>query len=179
MTLRDLTNLHAGDAPPNVDLSVPAQQPMDPYAGAMMVPQYNPFAQGAMKSWDAQCMDRMITIHRPKGVEKGMIWVTEAEFAETLSLLPLNKSEQQHYLRKFRKAMMCASGELSKEEVYQRQELLFVELVSQKSRKDVMPNGNLNEREHWTTTTQRYETELKAPVPAQSRGFFSSIFGGR
>lgn len=176
MSLRDLTNIRAGDAPYSTDISLPPPQ-QDPYAG-MMAPQYNPFAQGVGKSWDAQCMDRMITIHRPSNVKKGMIWLTEASFAETLSLLPLNKNEQQHYIRKFRKAMMAASGELSQEEVYQRQELIFVELISQKSRLDVMPGGNLNERESWITSTQRIESVLKTPPPAQSRGFFGSLLGG-
>lgn len=178
MSLANLTNMRAGDRPMNVDMTLPPQQ-ADPYAGAgMMMPAYNPFSQGGPKSWDAICMDRMITIHRPKNVEKGLIWITDAQFAETLSLLPLNKSEQRHYWRKFRKAMMASSGELSKEEAAQRQELLFIELISQKSRLDVMPGGNLNEREQWNTTTQRVESVLKTPPPAQGRGFFSSVLGG-
>ena len=179
MTLADikrLTNVKAGDRVGNVDLTLPQQQTQDPYAGsAMMMPSYNPFSSGMPKSWDAICMDRMVTIHRPKGIKKGLIWLTESDFAETLSLLPLNRVEQRHLIRKFRKAMMTASGELSKEEVYQRQELLFAEIVSQKSRLDVVPGGNLNERLSWITSTQQFETIIKGPPPVQSKGFFSSV----
>jgi hypothetical protein len=72
---------------------------------------------------------------------------------------------------------MLAAGECNKKIVDTKQERLMMELVSQKSRLDVVPAGNLNEREAWITTRQQVEQTMKVPQ-VQQRGFFSSVFGG-
>lgn len=174
MTLEDLTNIHAGDGPMNMtDIDLPQQQGQGQYE---MMP-YNPFQLHGMQTWDAQCMERMLTIKRPK-VPSGTIWITESGFAETLSLLPLNKNEQTRYWRKFRKIQMLASGECNKKVIDSRQDRLMMELVSQKSRLDVAVNGNLNEREMWVTSRQQVEQTLRTPPPMQPKGFFGSLIGG-
>ncbi len=173
VTLDDLTNIRAGDK--GVDFSI--DFPREDDSGAQYgVSPYNPFQSQRLQTWDAQCMDRMLTIKRPK-VSSGTIWITEAAFAETLSLLPLNKTEQARYWRKFRKIQMLAAGECNKKIVDTKQERLMMELVSQKSRLDVVPAGNLNEREAWITTRQQVEQTMKVPQ-VQQRGFFSSVLGG-
>ena len=129
------------------------------------------------QTWDDRAIDRFLTIKRPQTCS-GELWITEAGFAETLSLLPLNKSEQKAYWRKFRKIQMQQTGECNKKMVDSRQERLMLELVSQKSRIDVSPNGNLNEREMWVTTRQQLEQSLKTPPPSQPKGFFGSLVGG-
>ena len=73
---------------------------------------------------------------------------------------------------------MQQTGECNKKMVDSRQERLMLELVSQKSRIDVSPNGNLNEREMWVTTRQQLEQSLKTPPPSQPKGFFGSLVGG-
>jgi hypothetical protein len=118
----------------------------------------------------------MLTVKRPK-VPSGTIWITEAGFAETLSLLPLNRMEQKAFWRKFRKIQMVATGELNKKIVDSRQDRLLVELVSQKSRLDVAANGNMNEREMWITNKNLIEQTLKTPPPQQAKGFVASVAG--
>jgi hypothetical protein len=174
VTLDDLTNIRAGDRPVDFSVDIPREDEQAMQYG--MTP-YNPFQSQKLQTWDAQCMDRMLTIKRPK-VPSGTIWITEASFAETLSLLPLNKIEQARFWRKFRKIQMLASGECNKKIVDTKQERLMEELISQKSRLDVSPNGNLNEREMWVTTRQQIEQTMKVPQTSQQRGFFSSVLGG-
>jgi hypothetical protein len=174
-----LEDLSVGDGPLDIDdhLEKLIQQ-QNQQGVSMEVAPYNPFAQRQPGSWDAICMDRMITVKRPKNVKSGQMWITDAMFAEVLSLLPLNKSEQAAYWKKFKKIQMMASGELNRKIVDSRQERLMVELLTQKSRLDVSPNGNLNEREMWVTTRQQLEQTLRAPPTVQPKGFIHSLFGG-
>ena len=173
MTLDDLTNLSAGDG--QLDLDLPQQkQPKDPQ---YEMSQYNPFAVRPNQTWDDRTIDRMLTVKRPT-VPSGTIWITDAGFAEVLSLLPLNKSEQVRFWRKFRKIQMVATGELNNKIVDSRQDRLLVELVSQKSRLDVAANGNMNEREMWITNKQLVEQTLKTPSPQPAKGFISSVLSG-
>ena len=173
MTLDDLTNISVGDGPMDMDMDL--QRAKEDQAMSMMP--YNPFAPGKIQNWDAVCMDRMLTIKRPK-VKSGEIWITESGFAETLSLIPLNKIEQRMFWKKFRRIQMIASGELNKRVVDSRQERLMAELVTQKSRKDVIEGGNPNEREMWVINKQVIEQTLRTPGPTQPKGFFASILGG-
>lgn len=174
MTLDDLTDMSMDSAgSSSLGIDVPREkkdQSMD------MMP-YNPFMVRPNMTWDDRTMDRMLTIKRPV-VKSGELWLTDANFAETLSLLPLNKAEQKAYWRKFRKIQMQHTGELNNKSVDSRQERLMMELVSQKSRLDVSAAGNLNEREMWVTTRQQLEQSLKTPPPSQPKGFFGSIVGG-
>lgn len=172
MTLEDLAELAAaGDD--RFDFALPPghKQQQDPQYDMQ---QYNPFISRPNMTWDDRTMDRMLTIKRPYA-ESGEIWITEAGFAETLSLLPLNKIEQNKFWKKFRKIQMLASGECNKKIVDSKQERLMMELVSQKSRLDVSINGNLNERQSWITNRQLVEQTLKTPPPSQPKGFFGSI----
>ena len=174
MTLDDLTNIAAGDG--QIEYMGPEQQKQRQDDSMGMVP-YNPFAIKPNSTWDAQCMDRMLTIKRPV-VPSGTIWITEGGFAETLSLLPLNKQEQKAFWRKFRKIQMVATGELNSKIVDSRQERLLMELVSQKSRKDIIEGGNPNEREMWIINKQVIEQTLRTPPPTQPKGFFGSVIQG-
>lgn len=173
MTLEDLTDISVGDGPMDLDVDLPKPRKEPSYE---MTP-YNPFITKPNMTWDDRTMDRMLTIKRPV-TKSGEMWITEAGFAETLSLLPLNKIEQQRYWRKFRKIQMVQSGELNAKIVDSRQERLLVELVSQKSRLDVAANGNLNEREMWVTTRQQMEQTLRTPPPSSPKGFFGSVISG-
>lgn len=174
MTLEDLTNIHAGDGPLDLSIDAPRDNQRQPRYD---IAPYNPFMQKPLSSWDAQCMDRMLTIKRPKSLS-GQIWITDSGFAEVLELLPLNKPDQQKFWRKFRKIQMLATGELNRKIVDSRQERLLIELVSQKSRLDVAANGNLNEREQWVTNRQVIEQTLKTPQMVQRKGFFQSVADG-
>ena len=174
MTLEDLMDISAGDSP--LDLDLPQEKKKKSQQEFEVSP-YNPFISRPSQQWDDRIIDRMLTIKRPE-VPSGTIWITEAGFAETLSLLPLNKIEQKLYWKKFRKIQMCATGELNKKIVDSRQDRLLIELVSQKSRLDVAANGNLNEREQWVTNKQIMEQKLIAPPPQQAKGFVSSVIGG-
>jgi len=138
---------------------------------------YNPFVSRPMQTWDDRTMDRMLRIKRPEAIS-GEIWITEAGFAETLSLLPLNRSEQHQFWKKFRRIQMISNGELNKRIVDSRQERLMMELVSQKSRKDVVEGGNLNERESWITSRQQIEQTLRQPAPQRPKGFIESVADG-
>jgi hypothetical protein len=174
MTLDDLTDLSVGDGPMDFDVDYPKQKK----ERQMEMTPYNPFASHPMQTWDAITMDRMLTIKRPV-TESGEIWITESGFAETLSLIPLNLHEQRLFWKKFRRIQMLASGELNKKVVDTRQDRLMAELVSQKSRKDVIEGGNPNEREMWIINKQVIEQTLRAPGPTQPKGFFASILGGK
>ena len=174
MTLEDLTDISIGDDRVPVNVDVPKKQKEQSYE---MTP-YNPFVSRPNQSWDDRAMERMLRIKRPPPQQQGEIWFDDPDFAETFSLLPLNKPEQGRIWRKVRKIQMQASGELNKKMVESRQQRLMVELVSQKSRLDVSPNGNLNEREMWVTTRQQLEQTLKTPAPSQPRGFFGTLIGG-
>ena len=175
MTLEDLTNLSVGDGHIDPDPHFRGQQQQQ----SMEMQAYNPFAvrSGMSGTWDAMCMERMLTIKKPVSVP-GEIWITESGFAETLSLLPLNKPEQRQFWKKFRRIQMLASGELNKNVVASRQDRLMMELVSQKSRKDVIEGGNLNERESWITTRQQVEQTLRTPPMGKNKGFFGSVADG-
>ena len=173
MTLDDLTNVSIGDDQMDLGVDMPRGQKDQ---GMEMTP-YNPFVSRPMQTWDDRCIDRMLTIKRPV-VESGEIWITESGFAETLSLIPLNKIEQRMFWKKFRRIQMIASGELNKRVVDSRQERLMAELVTQKSRKDVIEGGNPNEREMWVINKQVIEQTLRTPGPTQPKGFFASILGG-
>ena len=175
MTLDDLTDLAVGDDRIDLDIDLPAKQRSGQQSQEMM--QYNPFMVRPNMTWDDRTMDRMLTIKRPQ-VASGELWLTEANFAETLSLLPLNKEEQRAYWRKFRKIQMQHTGELNKKITDSRQERLMMELISQKSRLDVSTSGNLNEREMWVTTRQQMEQSLRTPPPSQPKGFFGSLISG-
>jgi hypothetical protein len=174
MTLDDLTDLSAGDG--QLDLDIP-QQKQKKQQQEFEVSPYNPFVSRPSQQWDDRVIDRMLTIKKPE-VPSGTIWITDAGFAETLSLLPLNKLEQKLYWKKFRKIQMCATGELNNKIVDSRQDRLMWELVSQKSRLDVAASGNTNEREHWSTNKQIIEQTLKTPQPQQPKGFVSSFMNG-
>ena len=176
MTLDDLTNIAAGDD--RIDY-VGVDQPRQQGNPGMDMMPYSPFAMRPNQTWDAQTMDRMLTIKRPGGIKSGQIWITEAGFAETLALLPLNFKEQRLYWKKFRRIQMISSGELNAHVVDSRQERLMMELVSQKSRLDVAEGGNMNERLTWVTNKQIIEQKLQTQGPAQPKGFFSSILGGK
>lgn len=176
MTLEDLTDLSVGDDALNLDDGFMPKKGKQRQESQDVVP-YNPFMVRPNMTWDDRTMDRMLTIKRPI-VESGEMWITESGFAETLSLLPLNHSEQKMFWRKFKKIQMLASGECNKKVIDSRQERLMMELVSQKSRLDVSASGNLNEREMWVTTRQQLEQSLKTPPPTQQKGFFSSVVGG-
>ena len=175
LTLDDLTDIDRIDGAEESSLGIGRQSERGGQSQDMMP--YNPFMVRPNMTWDDRTMDRMLTIKRPV-VASGELWLTEANFAETLSLLPLNKAEQTAYWRKFRKIQMTRSGECNKKIVDSRQERLMVELVSQKSRLDVSVNGNLNEREMWVTTRQQLEQSLRTPPPSQPKGFFGSLVGG-
>jgi len=54
----------------------------------------------------------------------------------------------------------------------------MMELISQKSRKDVIEGGNLNERESWITTRQQVEQTLRTPPMGKNKGFFGSVADG-
>jgi hypothetical protein len=174
MTLDDLMDLSAGDDQLDLDIKEPKQKKQH---DDFEVTPYNPFVSRPSQQWDDRIIDRMLTIKRPE-VESGTIWITDAGFAETLSLLPLNKMEQMRFWKKFRKIQMVATGELNKRIVDSRQDRLMMELVSQKSRLDVAVNGNMNEREQWNTNKQIIEQTLKTPSPQPSKGFVSSVVGG-
>ena len=173
MTLDDLTNIGIGDDQMDMSVDIPREK-------QHQVPEitpYNPFISRPSQTWDDRCIDRMLTIKRPI-VPSGEIWITESGFAETLSLIALNRPEQRLFWKKFRRIQMIASGELNKQIVDSRQERLMAELVSQKSRKDVIEGGNPNEREMWVINKQVIEQTLRTPGPTQPKGFFSSILGG-
>lgn len=155
----------------------PSQRGRNPQEQQMQMQGYNPFAPRMNSSWDAICMDRMLTIKRPVAIP-GEIWITEAGFAEVLSLLPLNKNEQRKFWKKFRLIQMIASGELSKKIVDSKQERLMMELVSQKSRLDAVEGGNINERGMWITNRQLVEQTLRTAPSQQSKGFIASIADG-
>jgi len=176
MTLDDLTDTSVGDGALDLDEGFMPSKGRQRQESQEVVP-YSPFMVRPNMTWDDRTMDRMLTIKRPV-VESGEMWITEAGFAETLSLLPLNHSEQKMFWRKFKKIQMLASGECNKKVIDSRQERLMMELISQKSRLDVSANGNLNEREMWVTTRQQLEQSLKTAPPQQSKGFFSSVVGG-
>ena len=177
MTLDDILDVNVGDGPIEVDIrrpKEPAPQPQDELA---MQP-YNPFASKApMQSWDYYTMDRMLTIKRPQH-HIGEIWMTEAGFAETLSLLHLNKHQHEKYWREFRTIQFLAKGELSYDIVEMKQEALFWELVSHKSVIDVTETGNLAERDAWITNTQRIEQTLRTPPSKQPAGFVGTLIDG-
>ena len=174
MTLDDLTDIDRISGAEESSLGI--DRPDERRESQEMMP-YNPFMVRPNMTWDDRTMDRMLTIKRPVA-KSGQLWLTEANFAETLSLLPLNKPEQKAYWRKFRKIQMQHTGELNGKVVDSRQERLMMELVSQKSRLDVSANGNLNEREMWVTTRQQLEQSLRTPPPSQPKGFFGSLVGG-
>ena len=175
MSLDDLLDLSLGDDRVEVDISMPQNKPeREP---RMEMQQYNPFQTHPMQTWDAITMDRMITIKRPK-VQSGTIWITEEGFAETLSLMPLNKAEQHMYWKKFKRIQMLANGELNKKIVDSRQERLMMELVSQKSRLDVAEGGNVNERGMWITNRQQVEQTLRQIAPARQKGFVETVVDG-
>ena len=173
MTLEDLMDVTAGDSPLDLDIHEPRQKKQKEFE---MTP-YNPFISRPSQQWDDRIIDRMLTIKR-EDVPSGTIWITEAGFAETLSLLPLNKQEQMRFWKKFRKIQMVASGELNNKIVDSRQDRLMIELVSQKSRLDVAANGNMNERKMWVTNKQLVEQTLRSPPPQQQKGFMTSLLGG-
>lgn len=139
---------------------------------------YNPFISRPMQTWDDRTMDRMITIKRPKKVVSGEIWITESGFAEVLSLMPLNKTDQHMFWKKFRRIQMMAPGELNKHIVDSRQERLMMELVSQKSRLDAAEGGNINERGMWITNRQLVEQTLRQAAPQRPGGFIATIAEG-
>ena len=176
MTLDDLTDFSNIDDRYDQDYPQQGSQrnPQDPN---MQMQAYNPFAPRMNSSWDAQCMDRMLTIKR-KPAPSGTIWITEAGLAEILSLMPLNKNEQRKFWKKFRLIQMIASGELSKKIVDSRQERLLMELVSQKSRLDAVEGGNINERGMWITNRQLVEQTLKTPSQQHSKGFIATLADG-
>lgn len=176
MSLEDLTDLSVADD--YFDHSQTQQKRQNEESYEMT--QYNPFASRnpANGSWDAMCMDRMLTIKRPKNVKSGEIWITEAGFAETLSLIPLNRVEQKRFWKKFRRIQMMETGELNKKIVDSRQERLMSELVSQKSRLDVIEGGNINERGWWGTRRDIVEQTLRAPPTNKNKGFFGSVADG-
>jgi hypothetical protein len=174
LTLEDLNDISAGDDRIESDLPMPHNSPQEQQ---MAMQQYNPFAPRQNSSWDAICMDRMLSIKRPATVS-GEIWITEAGFAETLSLLPLNKAEQRKFWKKFRLIQMIAPGELSRKIVDSRQERLMMELVSQKSRLDAVEGGNINERGMWITSRQLVEQTLRTPSPQKPKGFIESVLSG-
>jgi hypothetical protein len=148
-----------------------------PQEQQMQMQNYNPFGPKQNTSWDAICMDRMLSIKRP-AVEPGIIWITDKDFAETLSLLPLNKSEQRKFWKKFRLIQMIAPGELSRKIVVSRQERLAMELISQKSRLDAVEGGNINERGWWGTSVQKVDQTLRTPSPTRPKGFVESLLSG-
>ena len=174
MTLDDLTDLTIGDDKVDLDIEVPKHKQQ---RESQEISPYNPFMVRPNQTWDDRAIDRFLTIKRPD-YPSGELWVTEAGFAETLSLLPLNKEEQRAYWRKFRKIQMQHTGELNKKITDSRQERLMMELISQKSRLDVSTSGNLNEREMWVTTRQQMEQSLRTPPPSQPKGFFGSLISG-
>ena len=173
MTLDDLLDLSVGDDRIDIDISKPRRQEDPSYE---MTP-YNPMMSRPMQTWDDRTMDRMLTIKRPIAIS-GEMWITESGFAETLSLLPLNKMEQRMFWRKFRRIQMLASGELNKRIMDSRQERLALELISQKSRLDVVEGGNLNERLAWITNKQMIEQTLRTPPPQRAKGFIGSVVDG-
>ena len=173
MTLDDLLDLSVGDDRIDIDISKPRRQEDPSYE---MAP-YNPMMSRPMQTWDDRTMDRMLTIKRPIAIS-GEMWITESGFAETLSLLPLNKMEQRMFWRKFRRIQMLASGELNKRIMDSRQERLALELISQKSRLDVVEGGNLNERLAWITNKQMIEQTLRTPPPQRAKGFIGSVVDG-
>lgn len=175
MTLDDLNNLSIGDGPMDMDVDYPHGGKES--RGSELTP-YNPFAVRPSQTWDDRAIDRLLTIKRPEAIS-GEIWITECGFAETLSLLPLNKLEQRLFWKKFRRIQMISSGELNKKIVDSRQERLMMELVSQKSRKDAVEGGNPNEREMWVINKQVIEQTLRTPGPTQPKGFFASVLGGK
>lgn len=175
MSLEDLTDLSVADD--YFDQSQP-QQKRQREESYEMTP-YNPFTSRnpGNGSWDAMCMERMLTIKRPV-VKSGEIWITESGFAETLSLLPLNRVEQKRFWKKFRRIQMMETGELNKKIVDSRQERLAMELISQKSRLDVVEGGNTNERLAWITDKQEVFQTLRAPPTNKNKGFFGSVADG-
>lgn len=177
MTLDDLTELGVGDDQIPVDIRRPPDPRNTPDGQQYEMTPYNPFQRNQLQTWDAITMDRMLTIKRPKA-KSGEIWISESGFAEVLSLLPLNRVEQKLFWRKYRKIQMIQTGELSAHLVDSRQERLLVELVSQKSRLDVIENGNLNEREMWITNRTLVEQTLRTPSPQQPKGFIGTIASG-
>lgn len=178
MTLDDLIDVTVGDDQIQTDISLPRKRQQPKEESYEMTP-YNPFAMRSAGGggWDAMCMERMLTIKRPDSIP-GTIWITEAGFAETLSLLPLNKVEQHNFWKKFRRIQMLSTGELNKHIIDSRQERLMMELVSQKSRLDVIEGGNVNERGQWNTTNTYVEQTLRQPAPQRPKGFIASVADG-
>lgn len=136
---------------------------------------YNPFAVHPSQTWDDRAIDRFLTIKKPLDAEEGEIWLSDPDFSETFSLMPLNKVEQIRLIKKFRRIQMLASGELSANIVKTRQDRYLTELASQKSRKDVVEGGNLNERESYITSSHKEEQTLRTSGTNQPRGFLPSI----
>ena len=176
LSLEDLTDTTVGDDRIDTNYQMPKEKKQDDQYNE--ITPYNPFVSRPMQTWDDRTIDRMITIRRPKETTSGDIWITERGFAETLSLLPLNKVDQHMYWKKFKRIQMLQTGELNKKVVDSRQERLMLELVSQKSRLDVAEGGNINERGAWITNRQMIEQTLRQSLPSRPKGFIESIADG-
>jgi hypothetical protein len=176
MTLEDLTDLSVGDGP--IDLDPPKQRRdketrFQPSSNEMV--QYNPFITRPNMTWDDRTMDRMITIKKPRDIEPGEIWLTDGDFAETMSLTHINKAEQMAFLKKFKRTQLM-TGELSHKIRQSRQDFLMVELLTQKSRPDVVEGGNMTERDAWVTTKQEFTQGMHYPPQVdRKKGFFGSL----
>jgi hypothetical protein len=175
MTLEDLTDVTVGDGPVDTSVNMPKEKKQDEYNE---ITPYNPFLSRPMQTWDDRAMDRMITIRRPKETTPGEIWITERGFAETLALMPLNKSDQHMFWKKFKRLQWLQTGELNARVVDSRQERLMFELVSQKSRLDAVEGGNINERGMWITNRNLIEQTLRQSLPSRPKGFIESIAEG-
>jgi hypothetical protein len=92
-----------------------------------------------------------------------------------MSLTHINKAEQMAFLKKFKRTQLM-TGELSHKIRQSRQDFLMVELLTQKSRPDVVEGGNMTERDAWVTTKQEFTQGMHYPPQVdRKKGFFGSL----